>query len=329
MAQESLKEIDRSAKFFVAGHRGMAGSAICRELKRRGFRNLLLRPRSGLDLMNQAAVRDFFSQERPQYVILAAGTVGGIAANNAMQAKFLYENLMIEANVIHSAAETGVEKLLFLGSSCIYPKYAPQPIREDFLLTGSLEPTNLGYTLAKLAGVKMCEFYNRQQGRRFTSCLPTNLYGPEDNFHPEHSHVIAGLMRRMHQAKVEGRSEVRVWGTGAPFREVMHVDDMATACVTLFEKYEDPETINIGSDMEYTIAEIAQLVKDTVGFSGKLVFDPSRPDGTPRKRLDNSKLRSLGWEPKITLPEGLKATYAWALEYRALENPSERVFALD
>jgi len=315
--------MDQSSKIYVAGHRGLVGSAIVRRLQSEGYSNLLLRTHSELDLTDQCQVDDFFSQERPDYVILAAAKVGGIHANNTYPAEFIYQNLMIEANVIHAAWKNGAKRLLFLGSSCIYPREAPQPMQEEALLTGILEPTNEPYALAKISGIKLCESYNRQYGTDFRSVMPTNLYGPGDNFHPENSHVIPALMRRFHEAKVRGDQEVVVWGSGKPMREFLHVDDMAEA--SLFVLRLDEETyhantrpmlshINVGTGKDCTIRELAETMKRVVGFEGELVFDATKPDGTPRKLLDVSRLAQMGWQYRIELEEGLRSTYAWALE---------------
>ena len=303
-----------SDKIFVAGHRGLVGSAIVRRLQAEGYSNLLLRTRDELDLLDQRAVHRFFAEERPGYVVMAAAKVGGIEANATQQAEFLYENLVLATNVIHAAAESGAEKLLFLGSSCIYPKHASQPIAEDSLLTGPLEPTNEGYAIAKIAGLKLCEKYQEQYGKRFISAMPTNLYGPGDNFHPTESHVIPGMMRRFHEAKRDGASSVTVWGTGTPRREFLHVDDLATACLLLMDVYESPQTINVGTGEDVTIAELAEMMKRVTGFQGSIEYDPSKPDGTPRKVLDVSRIKSLGWSPRVGLEEGLRETYAWAGE---------------
>lgn len=302
------------SRIFVAGHRGLVGSAIVRKLMREGHTNLLLRPRAELDLLDQGAVHEFFRRERPEYVFFAAARVGGIWANATAQADFLYENLVVATNVIHAAAEYRSEKLLFLGSSCVYPKHAPQPVREEYLLTGSLEPTNEGYAIAKIAGVKLCEHYQRQYGYRFISAMPTNLYGPGDNFHPTGSHVIPGMLRRFHEAKVSRAPSVTVWGSGAPRREFLHVDDMAAACYLLMMRYEEPETINVGTGSDLTIRELAETMGEVVNYEGDLVFDTSKPDGTPRKLLDVSRLRALGWSPRVELREGLAETYHWAIE---------------
>jgi len=297
------------SKIYIAGHRGMVGSAIVRELNRRGFRNLIVRTSKELDLTRQDAVEAFFSKERPDGVILAAAKVGGILANAQDLTGFLYQNLMIEANVIRAAAENGATKLLFLGSSCIYPKLAPQPLKEEYLLTGALEPTNEAYAIAKIAGLKLAEYYNHEHKREFISVMPSNLYGPGDNYHPNQSHVIPGLIRRFHEAKTNGLPEVKVWGTGTPLREFLHVDDLARACVFLFEKYGAPGFLNVGSGEEITIRALAQLVAEVVGFKGRIVFDTSKPDGTPRKVMDSSRIRTLGWKPEISLREGLNGAY--------------------
>ena len=306
----------------MAGHRGLVGSAIVRRLTAEGFDNLVIRSRSELNLIDQSAVHAFFESEKIEYVFLAAATVGGILANSSRQADFLYDNLMIAANVIHAAAKSGVDKLLFLGSSCIYPKHAPQPMKEEHLLTGPLEPTNEGYAIAKIAGLKLCEKYNQQYSRRFISAMPTNLYGPNDNFHPEGSHVIPGMMRRFYEAKSRGDELVTVWGSGTPRREFLHVDDLASGLMTLMVKYEESQTINVGSGQEVTIRELAGLMKEVVGFEGGIEFDTSKPDGTPRKLLDSSRLEALGWKPEVELREGLASTYAWAVSEGALEGRS-------
>ncbi len=303
----------KTKKIFVAGHRGLVGSAIVRTLQTQGYNNLLLAPRSELDLTNQSAVEAFFAREKPQWVFLAAAKVGGIVANNRYQADFLYENLMIQNNVIHHAAVSGAEKLLFLGSSCIYPKMAPQPIREDSLLTGPLEPTNEGYAIAKIAGLKLCQMAKRQYGKNFISAMPTNLYGPYDNFHPENSHVIPGLLRRFHEAKLTQQKEVVVWGSGEPRREFLHVDDLSQALLHLMLSYEGESTINVGTGEDLKISELAAIVKKVVGFRGEIVFDRSKPDGTPRKLLDVQRIQALGWKHKIELQAGLQSTYDWAV----------------
>lgn len=303
--------MERTDKIYVAGHRGLVGGALVRRLREAGYENLIMRTHAQLDLRDQEAVAAFFAQERPDYVFLAAAKVGGIRANIHYPAQFIYDNLMIQANVIHHAYVHGVKKLLFLGSSCIYPKSCPQPIKEEYLLDGKLEPTNEPYAVAKIAGIKMCQAYNRQYGSRFISVMPTNLYGPGDNFHPQNSHVIPGLMRRFHEAKVSGAAEVVVWGTGSPRREFLYVDDLADACLFLMNLYEEGEIINVGVGEDLTIAELAQMVAKTVGFKGRLVFDPSHPDGTPRKLLDISRITRMGWQAKTPLVKGLRQTYAW------------------
>lgn len=305
--------MERNSRIFVAGHRGLVGSALIRALTARGYDNLLLRTRREVDLVDQTQVNQFFRSERPEYVLFAAAKVGGIHANATLQADFLYQNLMMAANVIHAASLNGAEKLLFLGSSCIYPKMASQPISEDALLTGALEPTNEGYAIAKIAGLKLCEKYREQYGCRFISAMPTNLYGPFDNFHPTGSHVIPGMMRRFHEAKMVGAPTVTVWGTGTPRREFLHVDDLAAACLLLMDRYDEAGTINLGTGGDLAIAELAQLMASVVGFSGSIEFDTSKPDGTARKVLDVSRINRLGWRPSISLESGLRSTYEWAL----------------
>jgi GDP-L-fucose synthase len=316
--------MNKTDKIYIAGHRGMVGSAIVRKLQTEGFENLLLRTSAELDLRNQAAVNRFFAEEKPDYVFLAAAKVGGIQANNIYRADFLYENLMIEANIIHAAHENKVQKLMFLGSSCIYPKMPEQPMSEDALLTGTLEPTNEPYAIAKIAGIKLCESYNRQYGRDYRSVMPTNLYGQNDNFHPENSHVIPAMMRRFHEAKEMDASEVMVWGSGKPMREFLHVDDMASACVhvmnldtAIYEANTQPmlSHINVGTGVDCTIRELAEIMKKVVGFEGKLVFDTSKPDGAPRKLMDVCRLKSLGWQASISLENGLQQTYQWFLAH--------------
>jgi len=303
--------MDREASIYIAGHQGLVGSAILRKLQAEGFTRLLCRPLDELDLREPAAVAAFFQAERPEYVFLAAARVGGILANNTYPAEFIYDNLLIQANVIHQAYRHGVKKLLFLGSSCIYPKFCPQPMKEDYLLDGKLEPTNEPYAIAKIAGITMCQAYNRQYGTSFISVMPTNLYGPGDNFDPQDSHVIPGLMHRLHLAKENGARQVVVWGTGEPRREFLHVDDLAAACLFLMQHYDSGEIINIGVGQDLAIRELASLVAEVVGFPGELVFDASLPDGTPRKLLDVSRLQALGWQARIPLRQGLAQTYAW------------------
>ena len=303
--------MDRTHKIFVAGHRGMVGSAFMRRLEAEGFKNLLKPDRSQLDLMNDSAVLEFFLKEKPAIVIVAAAKVGGIQANNDYPVQFLLENLRIQNNVIHSAYDAGVKKLLFLGSSCIYPKFAPQPIPESALLTGSLEPTNEAYAIAKIAGIKLCQAYARQYRSNFISAMPTNLYGPNDNFDLESSHVLAALLRKAHEAKMRNDRKLVVWGTGKPRREFLHVDDLASACFLLLEKYDSPDIINVGCGEDISIRELAELICDVVGFYGDLAWDTTKPDGTPRKLLDVTKLRDLGWKPAISLREGIARTYEW------------------
>ena len=303
--------MDKGARIYVAGHRGLVGSAIVRRLQAEGFENLIVRTSAEMDLRNQAAVADFFLKERPDYVFLAAAKVGGIVANNSYPAEFIYDNLMIQTNVIHHAYISGVTKLLFLGSTCIYPKMAPQPIKEDSLLTGPLEPTNEAYAIAKIAGFKMCQSYSRQYGTRFISAMPTNLYGPNDNFDLETSHVLPALVRKFHDAKLAKAKTVTIWGTGSPTREFIHVDDVASASVFLMASHEGNEIVNIGSGEEVTIKELALRIKEVVEFDGELVFDTSKPDGTPRKLSDVSRLHGLGWKHKTRLEEGLRQTYDW------------------
>lgn len=305
--------MDKSEKSFVAGHRGMVGSAIIRCFEREGFNNLPKRGRSELDLADEEAVRHFFAQEKPTVVICAAAKVGGIKANNDFPVEFLLDNLRIQNNVIHWAYDSGVRKLLFLGSSCIYPKFAPQPIPETALLSGPLEPTNEAYAIAKIAGIKLCQAYSREYGANFVSVMPTNLYGPHDNFDLETSHVLAALLRKAHEAKTRKERTLIVWGTGTPRREFLHVDDLASACLFLLEKYDSPEIINVGCGEDISIRDLAELICDVVGFDGELAWDTTKPDGTPRKLLDITKLRNLGWQPTIPLRDGIAQTYGWFL----------------
>ncbi len=311
----------KNSKIYIAGHRGLVGSGIWRALERHGYTNLMGRPSQELDLINQQAVDDFFAAEKPEYVVLVAAKVGGIMANSTYRAQFLYENLMIEANVIHSAYKHGVKKLLFLGSSCIYPKLAPQPMKEEHLLTGPLESTNEPYAIAKIAGIRLCDAYNRQYGTDFISALPTNMYGPGDNYHPENSHVLPAFIRRFHEAKEQGLDQVICWGSGSPLREFLYSDDLAEACVFLLENtqyadmaFEDESGtiqshINVGSGREVSIKQLAETVKGVVGFEGKIEWDDSKPDGTPRKLMDSSRLRKLGWSPQVDLREGISRAH--------------------
>ena len=308
--------MQKEAKVFVAGHRGMVGSAVVRRLQRAGFENILTRSRHELDLMDRAAVRGFFEAERPDYVVDAAARVGGIAANFEKPVEFLIENLTIQNNVIQAAADFGVTKLLFLGSSCIYPKLAPQPLTEDALLTGPLEPTNDAYAIAKIAGIKLCQAYAREYGKNFISGMPTNLYGPNDNFDLHTSHVLPALIRKVHEAKECGAKEVSVWGSGTPRREFLHVDDLADACFFLLENYDSPEIVNIGCGEDVSIKELAETVCEVLGFEGSLVFDASKPDGTPRKLMNVGRLLALGWKPRIGLKEGIRDAYEWFLKNR-------------
>ena len=301
--------MEKDAKIYIAGHRGMVGSAIHRRLKREGFQNFVFRTSAELDLRDQVAVREFFRAERPDYVFLAAAKVGGIVANNTYRAEFLYDNLMMESNVIDAAYRSGVRKLMFLGSSCIYPKMAPQPLREDYLLTGLLEETNEPYAIAKIAGIKLCEAYRSQYGCNFISVMPTNLYGPNDNYDLQNSHVLPALIRKFHEAKQDGKPTVEVWGSGSPRREFLHADDLADACLFLMENYDDPTLINIGTGEDVTIRELAELVQRTVGYEGEIVWNTSKPDGTPRKLMDVSKLHALGWRHRTSLPDGIRAVY--------------------
>jgi GDP-L-fucose synthase len=319
--------MEQTAKIFVAGSRGLVGSAIVRRLASEGYSNLLTPGRDELDLTDQVAVRTFFERERPDHVVLAAARVGGIHANNAYPAEFIYQNLMIQCNVIHSACLAGVKRLLFLGSSCVYPKLAPQPLKEEYLLSGPLEPTNEPYAVAKIAGLKMCESYNRQYATRFVAVMPTNLYGPGDNFHPENAHVLPALIRRFHEAKITGAHEVVVWGSGTPLREFLYVDDMADGCLFVMNldervlaenllSYPAPCFVNLGSGSEVTIRELAETISSVVGFTGRIRFDATKADGTPRKLQDVSRMEALGWKARVTLQEGIESTYRWFLQNR-------------
>lgn len=318
--------MNKQSKIFVAGHRGMVGSAIVRRLQAEGYSNLLLRSSVELDLRDQTAVAAFFADERPEYVLLAAARVGGIIANSTRKGEFIYDNLLIQTNVIHESYINGVKRLLFLGSTCIYPKFAPQPMREECLLSGPLEPTNDAYAVAKIAGISMCRSYNDQYGTRFLSAMPNNLYGSNDNFDLTNSHVLPALMRKFHEAKLEASPQVEIWGTGTPLREFLHVDDLADASLFLMNLSEDtfssllndataPALINVGSGQEVSIRDLALLIKDTVGFDGELVFDTSRPDGTPRKLADRSRVNDLGWQHQIDLGEGIEKSYKWFQEH--------------
>ncbi|XOF34983.1 MAG: GDP-L-fucose synthase [Candidatus Electrothrix sp. YB6] len=306
----------QNAAIYVAGHRGLVGSAICRALEQRGCSNLLTRTHAELDLTDQAAVHRFFADNRPAYVFLAAAKVGGIHANDSSPADFIRDNLLIQTNSIDAACRCGTSKLLFLGSSCIYPKFAPQPMKEEHLLTGELEPTNEWYAVAKIAGIKMCQAYRKQHGFNAISLMPTNLYGPGDNFDLQTSHVLPAMIRKFHEAKSNALPEVKIWGTGTPKREFLHVDDLAAACLFLMEEYDEPEIVNVGSGQEISIAELAALVAEIVEFQGAVRYDTNMPDGTPRKLLDISRLSSLGWKSRITLRQGVADTYAWFLENR-------------
>jgi len=303
------------AKTWVAGHRGMVGSAVAAALEARG--DIVLRDRTRVDLRDQAAVTSWLAESRPEQIILAAGKVGGIHANDTYPAEFIYDNLMIAANVIHAAHAAGIDRLVYLGSSCIYPKFAPQPIREDALLTGRLEPTNEWYAMAKIAGIKLCQAYRKQYGRRYISVMPCNLYGPGDNFDLATSHVLPALMRKFFEAKTRGLPEVVVWGSGAPLREFLHVDDLARGVITCLDKYDGHEHINCGAGAEISILELARIIQEAVGYQGKIVFDASKPDGTPRKIMDSTRIAALGWRPEMTLAEGIARTYRWFLRHRA------------
>ncbi len=301
--------MEKKAKIFIAGHTGMVGSAIYRKLVKEGYSNFLLRSVEDIDLRNQQSVNDFFQKDKPEYVILAAAKVGGIFANNTAKAEFLYDNLMIEANIIHASYLNNVKKLLFLGSSCIYPKLSSQPLKEEYLLTGALEPTNDAYALAKIAGIKLCEYYKLQYGCNFISCMPTNLYGSNDNYDLKNSHVLPALLRKFHEAKINNSSSVEIWGTGTPLREFLHVNDLADACYFLMLNYDEQATINVGSGEEISIKGLAVLIKKIVGYTGELIFNTDKPDGTPRKLLDVSKLHELGWKHSISLEHGIREVY--------------------
>jgi len=306
--------MNKNDKIYVAGHRGLVGSAIIRQLKRAGFINLVTCTHSQLELADQAAVNNFFEQEKPDYVFLAAAKVGGIYANSTYPADFIRDNLHVQTNVIDAAFRSGVKKLLFLGSSCIYPKFAPQPMKEEYLLTGELEPTNEWYSIAKIAGIKMCQAYKRQYDFNAISLMPTNLYGPGDNFDLENSHVLPALIRKFHEAKIEKRKEAVVWGTGSPRREFLHVDDLADGAIFLMQNYNEVEIINVGTGEDVPIKELALMIKEIVGYKGEIVFDNSKPDGTPRKLLDVSRVKKLGWQPKVELKQGIISTYKWYVE---------------
>lgn len=301
--------MEKNAKIYIAGHKGMVGSAIHRKLIKEGFTHFVLKTSAELDLRNQQAVEDFFETEKPAYVFLAAAKVGGIVANNTYRADFIYDNLMMECNIIHASYKSGVKKLLFLGSSCIYPRLAPQPLKEEYLLTGLLETTNEPYAIAKIAGIKLCDAYRSQHGCNFISAMPTNLYGPNDNYHPQNSHVIPALIRKFHEAKLNQLPSVEIWGTGAPMREFLYVDDLAEACYFLMQTYNEPGLVNIGTGEDLTIKELAETVKEVVGYTGELKFDASKPDGTPRKLMDVSKLHHMGWKHSVALKEGLQLAY--------------------
>jgi GDP-L-fucose synthase len=313
-SSSSSSSLLKNAAIYVAGHRGLVGSAICRALEQAGCRNILTRTHAELDLTDQAAVRAFFADNRPEYVFLSAAKVGGIHANDSMPADFIRDNLLIQTNIIDAAQQSGSKKLLFLGSSCIYPKFAPQPMREEHLLTGELEPTNEWYAIAKIAGIKMCQAYHKQHGFNAISLMPTNLYGPGDNFDLKNSHVLPALIRKFHEAKQQGLAEVEIWGTGTPKREFLHVDDLAAASLFLMENYNEPDIVNVGSGEEVSIAELASMVAEAVGFEGTVRYNTDMPDGTPRKFLDVSRLTELGWTSQITLEQGIADTYAWFLD---------------
>ncbi|MCC6307447.1 MAG: GDP-L-fucose synthase [Chitinophagaceae bacterium] len=309
--------MEKDSLIYIAGHRGMVGSAILRTLQENGFENFLLKTSEEVDLRNQHDVNSLFEEAKPVYVFLAAAKVGGIVANNTYRAAFLYDNLLIESNIIHAAYRTGVKKLLFLGSSCIYPKLADQPLKEENLLTGALEPTNEPYAIAKIAGIKLCEAYRDQYGCNFISAMPTNLYGQGDNYHPQDSHVIPGMIRKFHEAKTNNSPEVYIWGSGTPLREFMYVDDLADACLFLMEYYNEKQFVNVGTGEEISINELAITVKEIIGYEGNIEYDKTKPDGTPRKLMDSSRLHNLGWKHKTSLVEGLKKAYAYFLKEQA------------
>jgi GDP-L-fucose synthase len=316
-----MRSIQQQARIYVAGHHGLVGSAILEALRAEGFSNLLTTSSQELDLRDQRRVREFFERERPEYVFVAAAKVGGILANQSRPADFIYDNLQIETNIIHSAYLSGVTKLLFLGSTCIYPKLAPQPLKEEYLLSGPLEPTNEWYAIAKIAGIKLCQAYQQQYGCRFISALPTNLYGPRDNFNIQGSHVLPALIRKFHEGKLDGEQSVTVWGTGRPRREFLHADDCARACLHLMDSYESPDLINIGCGEDIAIADLSELVRGIIGFRGEVNFDTSKPDGTPRKLVDTTRIFATGWRPQINLQDGIAATYRWYLKNFAAVAP--------
>lgn len=303
--------MDKNAKIYIAGHRGLVGSALLRNLQAKGYKNLIYKTHTELDLTNQTTVDGYFGEEKPEYIFLSAAKVGGIGANSTYPADFIMENLLIECNIIRAAWKYKAKKLLFLGSSCIYPKNCPQPIKEEYLLTGPLEPTNEAYALAKIAGLKMCRYFNEQYGNKFISCMPTNLYGPNDNYDLNNSHVLPALLRKFYEAKIEGRSHVVVWGSGTPLREFLHVDDMVDACLFLMENYNEDQHVNIGSGVEISIKDLAYLIKDIVEYDGEIRFDTSKPDGTLRKIVDAEKLNGLGWKASISLKDGVRMSYEW------------------
>jgi GDP-L-fucose synthase len=319
MSGWSVAEMQKNEKIYVAGHRGLVGSALMRQLESQGYTNIITRTHHELDLRNQEAVDQFFAQEKPDYVFLAAARVGGILANMNAQADFMYDNLAIELNVIHAAYIHGVRKLLFLGSSCIYPRNCPQPIKEEYLLTSELEKSNEGYALAKIAGLKLCEFYNKQHGTQFISCMPTNLYGPWDNFDLQTSHVLPALIRKVYIAKKNNEPSVTIWGTGTVYREFLYVDDLANGCIFLMNNYTGNQPINVGTGQDITIAELAHMIKDIIQFEGKLMFDISKPDGTPRKLLDVSRIQNLGWHAQMPLAQGIKKTFDWCIQQHIFE----------